>query len=230
MAKIMKIEIGQKFNDLTFVKFTGVKSNKAKIGLFKCDCGNEKEMIVTLVYNSRSKTCGCGGPRATKARNFARRSPTPTLSFTSPVVGVRGTMKSRCYNPNNNDYKNYGGRGIQVCDEWRYSLQYFHDWCMSNGWQKGLQIDRIDVNGDYEPSNCRFVTNKVNANNKRNSLTYEYMCLNLPIEVLAKMAKVSRSGFWLRMEKYNMNVYDAVTIQKYKVREINKSFKNISFK
>lgn len=83
-------------------------------------------------------------------------------------------MKERCNNPNNKRYKNYGGKGIKVCEEWM-SFENFRDWSLQNGYDEGLTIDRIDCNGNYEPSNCRYVTTKVqNRNYSRNHLiTYQ---------------------------------------------------------
>ena len=75
-------------------------------------------------------------------------------------------IKERCYNPNSKSYKRYGGRGIQMCDEWLNSYQAFEDWCLLNGFRKDLAIDRIDNDGNYAPDNCRFVTLKEN-NQKR---------------------------------------------------------------
>ena len=76
-------------------------------------------------------------------------------------------MKSRCYNANNPNYHNYGGRGIKVCDAWRNSSDAFVVWALSNGYKDELSIGRIDVNGDYEPSNCRWVDAKIQCNNRR---------------------------------------------------------------
>lgn len=78
-------------------------------------------------------------------------------------------MKDRCYRKNNSDYKDYGGRGITVCKEWLNDFQKFYDWAI-NKWQKRLIFDRINVNGNYEPNNCRFVTPEISANNTRSNI------------------------------------------------------------
>lgn len=91
------------------------------------------------------------------------------------------SIKYRCYCKTSKDYMNYGGRGIVMCDEWKNAFKAFYDWAISNGYieektDKGiniLTIDRIDVNGNYEPNNCRFVTNDVQAKNKRDTITDE---------------------------------------------------------
>ena len=84
------------------------------------------------------------------------------------IHGIWRGMKQRCQNPNCHSYKNYGGRGINICDEW-LDFENFYEWALSSGYQDELQIDRINNDGNYEPSNCRWVTPKENARNKRNN-------------------------------------------------------------
>lgn len=83
-------------------------------------------------------------------------------------------MKGRCYNKNNNRYRNYGARGIVVCDEWNENTELFIQWSLNNGYKEGLSIDRIDVNGPYSPENCRWVDDYIQANNKSDTLYIEY--------------------------------------------------------
>lgn len=83
-------------------------------------------------------------------------------------------MKVRCYNKNYSHYKDYGGRGIAVCDEWLHDVVSFYNWAMDNGYQEGLTLDRINVNGNYEPSNCRWITNDEQQNNRRNNIKITY--------------------------------------------------------
>jgi len=82
-------------------------------------------------------------------------------------------MKQRCSNPNHKSYKDYGGRGVRICSDWVNNPKSFYNWAMNNGYQKGLQIDRRDNDGNYEPSNCRFVSVAINSQNRRSTVLDE---------------------------------------------------------
>lgn len=97
-------------------------------------------------------------------------------------------MKSRCYNKKYLWYNDYGARGIRVCDEWLNDFQVFYDWAINNGYKENLSIDRIDVNGNYEPDNCQWITPKQQARNRRSNKYYtingETHCLSEWCEIL----------------------------------------------
>lgn len=95
-------------------------------------------------------------------------------------------MIKRCYQPNNKDYKWYGGRGIQVCPDWKESATSFVKWCKENNYQQGLWLDRIDTNKDYAPQNCRWVTPQEQQRNRRNNFLVEY---NGELKLLAELAE-----------------------------------------
>lgn len=96
-------------------------------------------------------------------------------NYTHPLYDAWRNMKRRCYLKTANYYKNYGGRGIKVCDEWRTNYGAFLEWSLNNGWEKKFQLDRIDNNGDYSPDNCRWIPQKKNLLNKRTNyyITYQ---------------------------------------------------------
>lgn len=99
------------------------------------------------------------------------------------LMNVWQTMKSRCNNQNREKYKDYGARGIKLCEEWEHSAESFCKWALDNGYKEGLQIDRIDNDGNYEPSNCRWVSAKQNSRNRRNTV---YLTVNGVIKCVAE--------------------------------------------
>jgi len=90
------------------------------------------------------------------------------------LIIIRHSMYCRCYYPSTNGYERYGGRGIKMCDEWINNPESFYIWSIDNGYRKGLTIDRIDVNGNYDPSNCRWVTKETQDNNRRTNRKITY--------------------------------------------------------
>ena len=109
-------------------------------------------------------------------------------------------MIYRCENPHDHAYMNYGGRGIRVCKEWRESFVSFYEWAMNHGYKEHLTIDRLDVNGNYEPDNCRWATMKQQANNKRNSKRIRYMGRIANMSELSKQFGIARTTIYTRLE------------------------------
>lgn len=116
----------------------------------------------------------------------------------SKLYGIWVTMKQRCYNERNKDFYAYGARGISVYSEWIKSYVEFHNWAYSNGYEEGLSIDRIDVNGNYEPSNCKWVTMKEQANNKRNTIYIEIDGTPYTLSDLSQIYKIKRETLEMR--------------------------------
>lgn len=132
--------------------------------------------------------------------------------YTHGLTGTRvyktwESMKARCYNPNDGKYKKYGGRGIKVCDEWlgKDGAKNFAEWAYANGFdenkhQKEQSIDRIDVNGNYEPKNCRFTNAKVQANNKTNTIFLEYQGKSQSLQEWADELRISEATIRWRLD------------------------------
>ena len=170
---------GQRFGRLTAVeihhikKYTypsGIKSN-IEYWLCKCDCGNNCVVNKGKLMRLHTKSCGC---LRKEILSQGTQSTTHGLSKTR-IYETWHHMKQRCYYEKSKRYSSYGGRGITICDEWKSDFKAFYDWAMANGYTDELTIDRIDVNGNYEPSNCRWITMKEQQRNTRanHHLTYK---------------------------------------------------------
>ena len=154
--------IGSRFGKLTVIERVENDAHGHSRWCCKCDCGNDTVVIGYELKNGHIKSCGCY--RSENLNDFNR---THNLSK-HPLYRVWKAMKSRCNNPNSTAYERYGGRGINVCDEWNSDFKAFYEWAVSNGYEKGLTIDRIDNDGNYCPENCRWVSYATQNTNKRN--------------------------------------------------------------
>lgn len=157
---------GRKFGRLKPIKVVG-RDEVSRCVLWKCECecGNKSIVKSSNLLNGNTKSCGC--LRKEKGKKLGKESFKHGKTDTRLYVVWR-KMKERCLNSNCKDYKNYGGRGIGICDEW-LEFMPFYKWAVKNGHQKHLTLDRINNEGDYKPNNCRFTTRKIQNNNRRDN-------------------------------------------------------------
>lgn len=153
--------IGQRFGKLEVIAMAGIK-NGATTWLCKCSCGNETVVSVGDLRSGHTKSCGCLWKEAIS------KSITTHEKSKTKLYQIWQNMLNRCRNKNTDRYYRYGGRGITVCDEWK-TFEEFHKWSMSNGYSKGLSIERNDINGNYEPSNCRWIPLEKQQDNTKRS-------------------------------------------------------------
>lgn len=152
---------GERFNHLTALECVGRANDGNPIWLCRCDCGNLHKATARNLVHGKVMSCGCINHLGHRTHGQAH----------TRLYNVWNGMRQRCSNPNNGEWHNYGGRGIKVCKEWN-EYESFRKWALSNGYDEDAEygkcsIDRIDTDGNYEPSNCRWVDYKVQGNNRR---------------------------------------------------------------
>lgn len=158
--------------------------------LCRCECGNTKIVLGYQLTSGKTRSCGClvghaGTHHKTKTRLF----------------NIWQSMKQRCNDVNSENYKNYGARGIRVCKEWQEKFENFESWAIANSYNNNLTIDRIDVNSDYYPENCRWVDMKTQQQNRTNN---RLITINNETKCLAEWCRIyhiSPNGVWVRTQK-----------------------------
>lgn len=185
---------GERYGRLTVKYHSGKNKHSHNLWYCQCDCGNYSVVTTADLSKGNTNSCGCLANELTVERNT-----THDMADTR-LYRIYAHMKDRCLNPNDKNYINYGDRGIKITYEWN-EFEGFRDWALNNGYQENLTIDRIDVNRDYEPSNCRWVTMKVQNNNKRNNLYVVYQGREKTLKQWSEEMNIKYSTLYGRIVK-----------------------------
>lgn len=189
-GKGIKDLTGKRFGRLTVLERMEDGDRRAK-WLCKCDCGRIKIVASTNLIQGNTVSCGC----------LNRENQTTHGKSKTRLYRIYNNMKNRCYNSNVKAFPDYGGRGIKVCDEWLADFMNFYNWAMTNGYDDTKSIDRIDNDGSYEPSNCRWVGLKAQQNNKRSNIMLEYKGKTKTVAEWADEVGIPRGIVYDRIKK-----------------------------
>lgn len=198
---------GERFGLLTVIERVGNKNHQTQ-WLCQCECGNKTVVGRNNLLKGRTQSCGCLKHRPAKNKTHGQSK--------TRLYYVWRNMLNRCYNEKVSDYHNYGGRNIVVCDEWKNDFQAFSSWAFENGYdataKRGVStLDRIDSNGNYEPSNCRWVNGSVQANNKRSNHAIEYKGIVMSMRQVSDASGIPYSALRKRILSLHWDVEKATT-------------------
>lgn len=172
---------GKKYGQLTTLGVDKIVKGH-KYYLCRCDCGSVKSISGSHLVTGATQSCGCLKSHRTTERNTTHGKSNTRL------FSIWQGMKKRCNNSNNQAYKYYGARGIHVCGEWINDFSKFYNWSISNGYSDNLTLERIDVNGNYEPKNCKWIPFEDQARNRRDTT---HITINGETKRMSEWAKES---------------------------------------
>lgn len=196
--------VGEKFGRLTVIG----RSHENKTSYLECicDCGTRKRIQSHAVLHGKTRSCGCMN---------AERSVDPV--YKHRLYATWNGMRQRCLNSKSARYGDYGGRGIKICDEWANDFRAFEKWAYENGFEEGLTIDRMNNDGNYEPSNCRWATYSMQNSNQRKrtpSRRYEIDGVKKTQKEWCEEYGVHAETVRYRMRKMGMTLKEALTAPK----------------
>lgn len=195
---------GQTFGRLTAIKKVGITRFGKAIWVFQCSCGNDHTAVVSNVINGTTSSCGC----------LRKELLTVHGRSGTRLNRIYGRMIDRCYNPKNEFYANYGGRGITVCDEWLNSKPKFFEWATRNGYSNELSIDRKNNNKGYFPDNCRWATIQEQANNTSRNILITFKGQTKTVTAWAYEIKMHPNTLLNRIKR-GLSPFQALTMPKY---------------
>jgi hypothetical protein len=209
---------GQRFGRLVAIEFAGLDNHGKAKWRCRCDCGSSCVVSRGNLLSGATQSCGClqRERRGVKGKN-AKHGGYGTRLY-SAWHGIR----ARCNNPNNHGYSHYGGRGVKICKEWD-DFALFRAWALENGYDETAPfgkctLDRIDPNGDYCPENCRWVSAKEQANNRRNNRIVTYEGEKYTLSALCEKTGIPWSLMWDRLDR-GMSVEEAVNKPRKELRK-----------
>ena len=197
---------GQKFGKLLVVADTGIRQSGAVMWECQCDCGKRSVVRAAHLISGATRSCGCDCGRW-------KRDPI-AAKYPARLRRVWKNMKQRCYNPKSDSFKCHGEKGVVVCEEWERFVP-FAEWAINNGYQDHLTLDRIDNDGNYEPSNCRWATMKEQQNNRGNNRRITFNEKTQTMAMWAEELGVSHSLIYQRIRN-GMSVEEALAKPKIK--------------
>lgn len=185
----MKDFIGKKYFNLVVVEKIGKNKDNRSVYKCACTCGNYTTAYKNQLDAGHKKSCGCTIGEANKTHGLRKHR----------LYNIWKGMISRTTTTTNNDFINYGGRGITVCERWKDVKNFIED--MYPSFEDGLSIDRIDVNGNYEPSNCRWATNKEQSINRRDTIFIELDGIKKTLYEWSILKNISRQAMYMRYRR-----------------------------
>ena len=214
---IIKNLEGERFGNLTVIKKIGSNKNHKIEWLCLCDCGKTTKKGTQRLTSGRDTSCGC--LRLKHCIEATKISNTTHGQTNTKEYQVWTSMKNRCSNPKVQSYKRYGGRGIKVCERWQHSFENFlEDMGIA---PIGASIDRIDVNGDYKPLNCRWASAKEQARNKTTTVMINYQGQDKPLIEWAEALNMNRDTLFCRVYRYNWPIKKALNTPVRKRKGVN---------
>ena len=193
---------GRKFGRLTVLKT--YRENNLTYCDCKCICGNISKIRASNLKSNHTKSCGCLHQEMRVKSNITHGKSNTRL------WRIYHGIKARCINKNSTKYYYYGARGIKVCDEWINNFENFYNWAINNGYKDDLTIDRIDVNGNYEPNNCRWIDLKQQTRNKRTTHYLTYKNKTHCITEWEEILKFPKNLIHQRITKYHWDIEKAL--------------------
>lgn len=205
---------GLRFGRLTVVERASNNKHNCVMWLCRCDCGKDVTVLGASLRNGSTRSCGCYSAECSR-----ERSTTHGMHKTR-LYRIWDAMRCRCYSSSHKAFENYGGRGISVCPEWRDSFEAFRDWALLSGYSDDLTLDRKETDGNYEPSNCRWISLKDQQLNKRNNHLISYAGETHTVTEWAEITGISRNTLFarIRLGWPSEKIIETPPAQKYRPR------------